>query len=286
MSVLFGSLAAVMWALSTLASSRSVRSAGQSSVVAWVMLVGLVETAPLVAAGGIPAALDARAVGWLAVAGIGNVAGLLLTYAGLRVGKVGIVAPIVSAEGAVAAVIATVLGEELSLPAALALALVAVGVVVSAIAPDPGIGPDPGRTTHPLRGALLASAAATVFGFGLHAGGHLSGTLPAPWILLAPRLVGVAALTLPLAARRQLAVPRPVWPLVVISGTAEVLGYFAYTLGAQHGVAVTSVIASKFAPVAALAAFVLFRERLGRVQVAGVLLLVAGITATSLVATS
>jgi drug/metabolite transporter (DMT)-like permease len=282
-SVLFGFLTAVMWAVSTLASSRSVRSAAQTAVVAWVMLVGLVETAPLVVAIGVPASLDARAAGWLAVAGVGNVLGLLLTYAGLRVGKVGIVAPIVAAEGAVAAVISALLGEQLSLPTALALAVVALGVVVSAIAPDPEAVTAAKRTTHPLRGALLATCAASVFGVSLFASGHLSNTLPAPWILLGPRLVGVVALTLPLAARRQLAVPRSVLPLVVISGTAEVLGFFAYTLGARHGVAVTSVIASQFAPLAALAAFVLFRERLSRVQVAGVVLLVAGISAISLV---
>jgi drug/metabolite transporter (DMT)-like permease len=284
-SIVFGLLTAVMWAVSTLSSSRSVRAAGQSAVVAWVMLVGLLETAPLVAAVGVPTALDARAAGWLGVAGVGNVMGLLLTYAGLRVGKVGIVAPIVAAEGAVAAVIATVRGEHLSLPAGVALTLVAVGVVVSAIASDsqPATAADGTRT---LRGALLAVCAAALFGVSLYASGHLSSTLPAPWILLAPRLIGVAVLTLPLAARRRLAVPRSVLPLVVTSGTAEVLGFFTYTLGARHSVAVTSVIASQFAPLAALGAFVLFGERLGRLQVAGVLLLLVGISATSLTAAS
>jgi len=277
-SVLLGALTAVLWSVSTLASTRSVRLAGQVTVVAWVMLVGLVETVPLVIAVGVPAALDARAVGWLVVAGTGNVTGLLLTYAGLRQGKVGIVAPIVASEGAVAAVLAILLGEHVSVAAGLALAVVVVGVVVSAVAPDPV----PQRVPHPLRGALLAGCAALVFGVSLFATGHLSTTLPAPWILLAPRLVGGLALTLPLAARRRLAVPRSVLPLVVTSGTAEVLGFFTYTLGARHGVAVTSVIASQFAPLAALAAYVLFQERLGRAQVGGVLLLVVGVAATSL----
>jgi len=283
-SVAFGLLTALLWSVSTVASSRSVRSAGQTAVVAWVMLVGLLETAPLVIVVGVPASLDARATGWLVVAGVGNVVGLLLTYAGLRVGKVGIVAPIVAAEGAVAAAISVARGEHLSLLVGLALTLVAVGVVVSAVAPDAGNGSATSGGAGTLRGALLATAAATVFGFSLFASGHLSTTLPAPWILIAPRLAGTLLLTLPLAARRRLAVPRPVAPLVAISGTAEVLGFFAYTLGARHGVAVTSVVASQFAPLAALAAFVLFGERLSRLQVAGVLLLVVGVSATSLAA--
>ena len=52
--------------------------------------------------------------GWLAVSGVGNVAGLALVYAAVRRGKVGVVAPITSTEGAVAAVIAIALGEEIS----------------------------------------------------------------------------------------------------------------------------------------------------------------------------
>ena len=39
----------------------------------------------------------------------------------------------------------------------------------------------------------------------------------------------------------------------------------------------TSVLASMFAPIAAVAAYVLFRERLVRRQVAGIVLVVAGI---------
>ncbi len=46
--------------------------------------------------------LDAATIAWFGVAGAGNAVGLLLTYLALRTGKVGIVAPIVSAEGAIA----------------------------------------------------------------------------------------------------------------------------------------------------------------------------------------
>jgi uncharacterized membrane protein len=56
----------------------------------------------------------ARSVVLLALGGAGNVLELLLTYAALRVGKVGIVASIVSTEGAIAAVLALIAGEALS----------------------------------------------------------------------------------------------------------------------------------------------------------------------------
>jgi uncharacterized membrane protein len=53
-------------------------------------------------------------LGWIAVSGIGNVAGLLLDYAALRIGKLGFVAPILAPEGAIAALISAAAGERLA----------------------------------------------------------------------------------------------------------------------------------------------------------------------------
>jgi drug/metabolite transporter (DMT)-like permease len=61
----------------------------------------------------------------------------------------------------------------------------------------------------------------------------------------------------------------------------EVGGAAAFVLGARHSIAVTSVLASQFAALAALAAFVLFRERLTRVQLAGIAIIAAGVAALS-----
>ena len=50
-----------------------------------------------------------------------------------------------------------------------------------------------------------------------------------------------------------------------------------FTIGARDDIAITAVLASMFAPIAAVAAFVLFRERLAPRQVLGVVLVVVGI---------
>src|SRR4051794_41930886 len=76
---------------------------GPSAVLAWVMLVGLVAVAPFVALGPGPGPLSGGDVAWLVVGGVGNAGGLLIEYTGLRLGKVGVVAPIASTEGAIAA---------------------------------------------------------------------------------------------------------------------------------------------------------------------------------------
>jgi drug/metabolite transporter (DMT)-like permease len=65
----------------------------------------------------------------------------------------------------------------------------------------------------------------------------------------------------------------------VASGVAEVVGFASFAVGARDGLAVAAVLTSQFAAIAAIAAFVLFRERLGRLQLAGVATIVVGVAA-------
>ena len=67
------------------------------------------------------------------ISGAGNVAGLVLTYNALRIGQVALVAPLVSTEGAIAALIALLAGESLSPGVGVALAVIAIGVCLSAV---------------------------------------------------------------------------------------------------------------------------------------------------------
>ena len=71
--------------------------------------------------------------------------------------------------------------------------------------------------------------------------------------------------------------------MVVAMALAEVIGFTMFAIGAQYEVAITSVLASQFAPISAVLAFVLFKERLGRLQITGVVILVLGVTALSIV---
>lgn len=276
-AVLGGLGAAACWSVGTLSAARASREVGPSLVLAWVMLVGLVVNAPLALAGGIPASLHGTRVVWFVVAGAANVGGLLLAYDAMRLGKVSIVAPITSTEGAIAAVLAVVDGEALHAASAVLLAAVAAGVVLaSRTAVD-------GRAEHPVRATLLAVGAALSFGVGLFATGHLSGDLPIAWAMFPPRLVGAAVVTAPRLARRRLRVPRSVLPFLALSGLCEIGGFASYTAGARHSIAIAAVLASQFAALAALLAFALFRERLSRTQVAGIAVVVAGIALLSLV---
>ena len=237
------------------------------------MLVGLVPAVVAVLAWGGEAPHGSQ-LGWLAVSGVGNVAGLALVYAAVRRGKVGVVAPITSTEGAVAAVIAIALGEEISAGVGFSLALVVVGVVLSAAAP--GV---EGRTSP--AAIALACGAAAAFGAGIYATGRVSQELSIAWAMLPARAVGVVLVTLPLLAARRLPLPGKATRFVVITGLAEVAGFASYAVGARHGIAIAAVLASQFAALAAVGAYLFWRERLTRVQVAGIALIALAVAALS-----
>ena len=273
-AILGGLGAAACWATAMLCASRSTRLIGPRSVLAWVMLVGFVITAPLTAAQGVPAGLDLRETAWICISGIGNVAGLLFSYAGLRVGKVSIVAPISSTEGAIAALLAVATGEALGAGSGAMLGLIVAGVVLASITPGGGTG-------DPLRASLFASGAAVCFGASLFATARVSHALPLVWALIPARAFGVVAVALPLIASRKLVLTRRAVPLVLASGVCEVAGFASYAVGSRHDIAVSAVLASQFAALAAIVAFFLFRERLTRLQLVGVAAIVVGVAVLS-----
>lgn len=301
-AILGGLGAAVLWAAATLCSSRSSRLLGSRVVLAWVMIVGVVVGLPFAIASPAPATVEPSTIGLLGVAGICYVIGLQLTYAALRIGKVSIVAPIVATEGAIGALIAVVFGDRIGIVAGIMLAVVATGVVLSTL--------EPGRTDVPAgdfdlvadaidgpamdvhatptatgerpietrRAALLSIAAALVFGVGLVAAGKSAALVPVSWVAVTARLVGIVVVVLPLVLQGRLRVTRATLPLVVIAGVGEVIGSMLSAWGSRESIAISAVMGSQFAAIAAVAAYVLFRERLGRLQVIGVALIVGGVT--------
>ena len=277
-ALLGGLAAALVWGTATLCSARSSRVIGATSVVAWVMLVGLVANLGVIAIGRPLGPIGASGVAWMLVSGLGNVAGLLLEYSALRRGKVGLVTPIASTEGAIAAVLAVAAGEVLGVASAVLLAIIALGIVLAGLARD-----EPTAMRRTPAAFWLAALAALSFGVGIFATGHISVSLPVGWAVLPPRLVGVVVVTIPLAVTGRLRLARRAVPLVVATGLGEVLGFVFFAVGARHSIAVAAVMGSQFAAVASVAAYVLFRERLTRLQLAGVVTIVAGVAALAAV---
>ena len=275
---------------------------GSRVVLAWVMIVGVVVGLPIAAVSPSPATLEPSTLALLGLAGVCYVVALQLTYAALRIGKVSIVAPILATEGAVAALIAVALGDQIGLIAAIMLAVIAFGVVLSTLEPgrsdvpagdfdlvaDAIDGPTPVDRTVPTatgerpidarRAAIFSVVAAVVFGIGLFAAGRSAALVPVAWVALSARLVGIVAVVIPLLLQRRMSLTRAALPLVVIAGAGEVLGSMLSAWGSRESIAITAVMGSQFAAFAAVAAYFLFGERLGRLQIAGVVLIIGGVT--------
>jgi drug/metabolite transporter (DMT)-like permease len=290
-AIVGGLATAVLWAMTLLGSARASRLIGAWSTLAWVMLIGFAVAVPLVLLTGSTVTLTRQDVLNLAVAGVANTAGLLLVYAALRRGQVAVVGPIVSTEGAIGAVIAIIAGDPLTAAAGALLAVIAVGVVLASVeqpsarvttAGDPRPNPDEsGRSAAITAG--LALGAALLFGINLFVTSRIADALPLAWSILPARLAGVVGVSLPLILTRRLRLTSAAAPFVVLVGLAEVVGIATYAIGSRDSAPIASVIASQFAGIAAVSAFVLFGERLGRVQVIGVVVIAVGVAALAAV---
>lgn len=281
--ILGGLGAAVAFTFSILFSARASRLIGAPSTLAGAMAVGLAIALPIALVTSPAPDLPPATLGWAGLSGLGNVLGLFLTYTAYRVGTVGVVSTIASTEGAIAAVIAVVAGEVLAPGSGPALGVIALGVVLAATGggneEEEGVVIPRDRS---IRAAALAMGAALSFGIGLYASGRVSELLPAAWAILPARIVGVAVVAIPLASFRRVRITRQAWPYVVGVAIAELVGYVSYVIGARESIAIAAVLTSMFAPLATVAAFILFRERLGRRQVLGIALVVGGVTVLGL----
>lgn len=279
-AVLGGFGAALVWTIGLTFASRASRELGPMVTLAWVMLVGLVAVAVLLPFAG-HVHLTTTAAVWLVLGGTGNVAGLLSVYRALSTGRMGLVMPIVSTEGGLAALISILAGQTVGALAAVALGVTVIGVMLSAGASSPAGSAPPGDR----RAVVWAALAAVSFGGSLFATGKAGAILPLSVAVLPPRVIGVLVLTIPLALKRKLRVAPGTAHLVVIAGLCEVAGFFSYATGARHDLAVAAVLATLTGALGAGFGRLFFGERIRRTQVAGVVLIFAGVATLTAITT-
>lgn len=272
-----GLAAAVLFAVGTLAGTAATKQIGSVVFTAWMMLAGFIVIVPALLIDG--AALpDRESVYLMGYVGAATLVGLLIMYSALREGSVSVVIPIVSAEGAVTAVIAWIAGDVPS-PVKLFGMLVVIGSVVAlvALSVDPAADPSVGRRVSDRRSAALAVVVCLLMGSMLFAQGRLGQQVSLAWAVLPARALTVAVLALPLALKGQLRISRLNLKLVVLSGLADIAGIAVFVVGSRHDLAVTTVLATQYSVVAILLAAWLFNERLRISQRWVVAALVCGI---------
>jgi drug/metabolite transporter (DMT)-like permease len=292
LAILGGFGAALCWATSSMASARASRAIGAWATLGWVMLIGTALALPATVLWGGGAKLTADALVLLAISGAANVAGLLLAYAAFRRGKVAVIAPILSTEGATTAVISILFGEQVGVAAAVVLTGIAVGVVLAsaggsreeAAAEPGGLAAEPGGLADEASGPSVAGAAlpfalgaVACFGINLYASARIGATLPIVWSILPARLGGAIFVAVPLLLTGRLRLIRPAVPFVIVVALAEVIGTAVYAFGARDGIAVAAVTSSQFGAIAAIVSVVAFGERLRRTQIVGIVVIAIGV---------
>ncbi len=278
-AVIGGLGAALAWALATLAAARASRVIGPWSTTGLVVFVGLLITLPLLLFEQPAEPIGANDLAWLVVAGLGYAVGMIFNYTALAGGKVPVTAPIVSTEGSIAAALAVLTGEAASPLLGAMLVLIAVGVFVVALQPGGGADVLAGGGARYVVYAILA---ALIFGVGLYGAGRASDAVPPSWVVAAGRIAGVLVITVPLVLSRRLRFERSVLPYVAFAAVAEVVGMYAFALGAADSIAVAAVLSTQFAVIAALLAHVL-GERISPRQWAGVAAVTVGVVVITLI---
>jgi drug/metabolite transporter (DMT)-like permease len=268
-AIAFALLAALSWGSSAGAGALAGRRIGTAAATFITSCLGLLLVAGPALVAGVP---SAPATAWLAAiaAGVGYLTGSFCWMLGVTRGDVGVVTTIVSTDGALAAVAAIALGESLRAGEGAALGLVAIGLAGAVRRPRD----HPTPSSPAAIGFAFAGAASFAAVFVLSAHAEAIGTL---WVALTARATSVALLV-PLVARRtSLAAPRDVRPALVAAAVTDVAGYLFFLAASRQSVAIASVLTSQYALVAVVLGVVVYRERLARLQVAGILLAVAGV---------
>ena len=278
-SIVFGLATAFVFAVGMITSARCSRLLTPRVVVGSAATMGLIMALPFAIATGIPPNLNVTNATLMLVTGAGNILGLICVNAALRVGKVGVVSPIVATQGAVAVIIALLIGRSLAPLIAALLSVIVLGIVISARTKDPV----PIENEKPLRSVLLASLGALFFGAALVTVGVLSTELPLSWLLIPGRLVGTIVLTVPLLLTGKLRITRKAAPLLLLLAVCDLVGITLYAIGAELNIQITAVMSSQMAPIAAVLAFFLFKEKLARGQLVGLIVIIAGVIGLSLV---
>jgi drug/metabolite transporter (DMT)-like permease len=278
--VVGGLAAALLWGASGVSAARSGRAIGAEAALGWVYLVGLAVILPVAAiAGGTPD-VGFGTILWALLGVVGAVTSLYLMYAALSRGPISVVMPLTAAQGGLAALVAVVAGESLRGVAAVALVVMSVGMYLAMRRPS---APEQAAAHSSVAVSLAALSAATA-AFALFASPRGARALGTLWMLASLRVGGVLGVTAPLALARRLRAPRGVVPFVVFSGVADAAAFGSYIYAAKtSGVVIPAVLSSQYAAVSAIIAAVALGERLTRVQLAGVVAILAAVAVVTAV---
>ena len=280
MDVLMGLLAALLWGGTDFLVGMNARAVGVKRAVYFGQALGftimslLLVVFPVFLLRSMAAPLETWLIG--VAAAVLTVSGALALSKAFALGKASIVAPLVTSYGVVTTLLSWAGGEQISLLQLLCIALCVVGVVLSSIHSDPKVP----HTTQASSSITYALLAALFYGtsFWLQGRFVLPSLGPVTMLWLA-YLVGLLVLVvIVLRIDDGLKIP-PLKNCLTLTGASlmNLGGFSSFAWGAVAGsVSVVTVISTLSGGIAAILGYVFFKERLGKVQVLGVVLVLVG----------
>lgn len=280
MGAVLGLSAALLWGIGDLLARFAGQAIGAWRTLFYSELIGLVLLSLWLAAFSLQPSIAAfEHLPWhLWVLGlVSGTVHLLASYGltrALTVGTISLVMPIASSYGAVSAALSIANGEVVSAVVVTGIAVTVIGVALAAAQKSEGQ-----SATH--RGVGWALVTAVSYGVTFWAQGRYLviplGGLQAVWLFL---VIGVAIMaTAAVVGLGSLSPPpRAAYAATFGTGSLAVAAYVAVALGFATGqIAIVAVLSTLSSVVTALLGFFVLKERLARVQVVGVALILIGI---------
>jgi uncharacterized membrane protein len=282
-AVLLGLAVAMAYGAADFLGGMATKRSPLTSVLLGAQVVGLPVLLVLVpVAGGSP---TGRALLFGGLAGLGGALGVACLYRGLAIGRMSVVAPVTAVGAAVLPVGWGLAGGERPSDVALAGVFVAlVAVVLVSKPPSTHADADAGADAQPVDTAAgrasLVLAVVSGIGFGfvfilLAETGEGTGL----WPLVATRAVSLSSLAAFALVTRQAFRPTAgVFPTIAGAGVLDMTANVLYLIASRRGLlALVAVLSALYPAATVLLARVVLGERVGRLQLGGIVLTGAGV---------
>jgi len=275
-----GLLAAMMWGGTDFLVGLNARAVGVKRAVYFGQALGfcimslLLIAFPAFILKSMSASLDIWLIGMGAA--VLTVSGALALSKAFALGKASIVAPLVTSYGVVTTLLSWAAGEQISLIQLFCIALCVLGVILSSIHSDSKIP----HTTQAGSSIAYALLAAVLYGTSFWLQGHyvlpVLGPVTMLWLAY---LIGLMVLiVIVLRIEDGLKIP-PLKNCMTLTGASlmNLGGFSSFAWGAVAGsVSVVTVISTLSGGIAAILGYVFFKERLAKIQILGVVLVLLG----------
>jgi drug/metabolite transporter (DMT)-like permease len=304
---IWGSLSAVSWGTADFIARFTGRAFGYVNALLGMLFVSCVFITLWFLLSGTQAVWTVASLLLLVLAGVCLLVGTLLLYVSLIRGPVTVAAPIAGTYPAIVVLIAVILGSRPSLLQWVGTVVTFAGVVVVArgeARPDktsPGADPHPARETNRAREAgrpagrrpalrrtvLIAIGASVMFAVMISATQEavlVVGSLQTLWL---PRLIALGLLIVFVVVATLRGRPRPRfpvkwWPVFVVHAGLDSGGYYGLYLAATAAhPEIAAMASSAYYVVTVILGRVFLKERVTPVQIAGIVLVFAGVLTLS-----